>query len=157
MRRVSDRSFRRAALGIALLAASACDSSLSFSPLLERQRLAQARERWRDAAPANYSFTMQRYCFCLFEGEVRVRVEDGEVVSVRLVGSDTELVGPQRGLYGPIPDLFAVVADAIDRPAHSIDAEYDDALGFPALVFIDYDERIADEEYGFRVRDVSFP
>jgi hypothetical protein len=147
---------RAALVGLALLVL-ACGSTLSFSPLLERQRLALASERWRDATPADYSFTMQRVCFCMDDGEMRVRVEDGVVVSVRPVGSDIEVVGPARTWYPAMPALFDIVHDAIDRPAFSILAEYDQTFGFPSNVFIDYMQNAADEEYGFRIRDVTFP
>jgi hypothetical protein len=91
------------------------------------------------------------------DGEMRVRVEDGVVVSVRPVGSDIEVVGPARTWYPAMPALFDIVHDAIDRPAFSILAEYDQTFGFPSNVFIDYMKNAADEEYGFRIRDVTFP
>lgn len=151
------RTLIRSLLGLALLVAPACASDRGFSPLAEWQRLALARERWIARAPASYAFTMQLACFCAERGPMRVSVVNGAVVSVRPVGSDQELDERYRGPYRPIPDLFGVVSSAIDRPAYRIRAEYDPRFGYPADVFIDFQRNVADEEYGFLVRDVTFP
>jgi Family of unknown function (DUF6174) len=148
---------RRTALGLSLLAVAACDPSVGFSSLGEQHRLRVARERWIDRAPASYSFTMARICFCLELPAMRVTVVNGAVTSVRPVGGGDELTGSSRDAFRPILALFGTVSDAIDDDAYSIRAVYDPALGFPADVFIDYRRDIADEERGFAVRDVSFP
>lgn len=151
------RPIRRAWLGIVLLAVASCDSTLPLSPLSEQRRAAVARKRWISQAPSSYSFIMGLECFCVETREMRVTVVNGVVVSVRPLDTDEELAGPARASFRPIVDLFSVVLDAISRLAYSIRAEYDPALGFPSSVFIDYERNIADEEYGFRVRDVVFP
>jgi len=47
----------------------------------------------------------------------------------------------------PIPHLFDVIQDALDTQAFNIQVTYDETLGFPTSIEIDYDARIADEEF----------
>lgn len=157
VRRSPARALRALAMVLALVTAASCGEDLGFSPMSERLRLSVARDRWLDHAPRDYQFTMQRICFCIDIPEMRVIVVDGAVVSVRPVGGGEELTGFDRGRFLPIVDLFALLLEGIERPAYAVHAEYDPSLGFPADVFIDYERNIADEEYGFRVRDVIFP
>ncbi len=54
-------------------------------------------------------------------------------------------------LHETVEGLFDLIADAIARRAYSIQAAYHPDLGYPESVYIDYDERQADEERGFNI------
>jgi len=116
-----------------------------------------AKAWWAEHGPASYTYIGQWQCFCMTDwtAQVLVEVRNGEVVSVRFAdtGNKAEVPDPER--FGTMERMFEYVQDAIDRGAARIDADYDDVLGFPREVFIDYDEMMADEEQGFFISDVT--
>jgi hypothetical protein len=78
-------------------------------------------------------------------------VRSSVVVSAqRLDGGPTD---PAQ--YLSVERLFGVIDEAIREDAARIRVVYDARLGFPADVYIDWDERLADEEFGYEVRDLT--
>ena len=59
------------------------------------------------------------------------------------------------GRYVTIDELFNTIQEAIDGKASQIIVTYDPEVGYPTEASIDYDARIADEEYGFIVLATS--
>ena len=59
------------------------------------------------------------------------------------------------GGFESVSGLFGLIQQAINLEAASISVEYDPEVGYPLSVYIDYDERIADEERGFEVSIVT--
>jgi len=114
--------------------------------------LRQQRARWNALGATTYEYTFERLCFCPedIRGPFRVRVENGAIVRTQpaVPASFPEAVAT-------IPQAFDIIDEAVDRGACSIDVRYDAATGVPADVFIDYDQRLADEEMGFRISDVA--
>lgn len=117
----------------------------------EPRNLRDARERWAEAGVDDYTLDLERICFCMNVGAVRIVVVDGQPVSYTVVATSEALPEEQRAWYPTVPGLFDFVEEAIDRDAHRIDARYDRRRGYPLELFVDYDERIADEELGFRI------
>jgi hypothetical protein len=151
------RALSRSLQGMALIAITACGSDGGIAPLVELQRLANARELWIGRASDDYEFTYDVVCFCRAMLAMRITVVDGAVASVRPVGSEEALPASANSQYRTIVELFGVVADGLERRPHRTNARYDPVLGFPADVFFDFERDIADEEWGFLVRDVTFP
>ena len=54
---------------------------------------------------------------------------------------------PER--FVTVEELFALLQDAVRRKAARIEVSYDERYGYPTELFIDYDERMADEETRF--------
>ena len=111
--------------------------------------LEAARERWEAAGLDAYAMTLRRVCFCPtpdYTGPFEVEVRGGELASVRLEGA---AVDDERGMT--VEALFDLVQDAYDRDAYRITVEYDERLGYPVSVDIDYDAQMADEEIGYAV------
>jgi hypothetical protein len=121
-------------------------------------QLLKAQSRWERAGIVAYTYMINTDCFCLpgYRAAVDVEVVGGHVTSVTFV--DAELTGevPDQHRFGTIAELLEIIQDAHDEDAHSIRAEYDEQMGFPVEVFIDYKATIADEEQGFRVSDVRY-
>lgn len=139
-------------------------------------------QRWEAEAPASYRFVYELHCFCP-PTSYRIDVVDGEIVAAAQRERDTdgafEPVTASELAYLPtVEELFADLrrayvgtdadADAgtptdgvddldglFDGPAARVDVTYDDALGHPTDVFIDWSEMAADEETGYVVASVE--
>ena len=105
----------------------------------------------------SYSFVLEPICFCpqnLLD-LVRISVADGTITSVTYVDSGEAPEHDGYGRYVTIDDLFDTIQEGIDRNAAEIDVSYDPVFGFPTDAGIDYDTRMADEEYRFIVSGYS--
>jgi hypothetical protein len=118
----------------------------------EPRNLREALERWEDAGIDDYTFDLQRVCFCAGGVDpVRIVVRDGSAVSYTVVATGEPLTAEWRQWYPTVDGLFDFLEDAIERDAHRIDVDYDPGHGVPVHVFVDYDENVADEEMGYEV------
>jgi hypothetical protein len=146
--RIPAAGLRRSLLAPALASVLA----LAAVPCLADQQsdLAAGRARWRAAAIAEYEYGYHKYCACHPDTppETIVTVHDGKVTRVRHrpVGYDREVEAP-RGLeyYWTIDGLFDLIAAAIDRQA-SVRAAYDETLGYPTEIHVDYDADLIGDE-----------
>jgi hypothetical protein len=109
-----------------------------------RSALADARALWESSAPAEYTFVYRPQCFCV-PSAIEVTVVGGEIQS------HEALEGELYGEVLSIDDIFAYIEDSLDQHPFAIDVEYDATLGYPTAVFVDFDEMIADEEFGYSV------
>ena len=75
-----------------------------------------------------------------------VTVLDGEIESVIDPAEGSTL---DSAHYLTINGLFDELQRALDYPAVQITVGFDDALSYPTNIFIDYSERVIDEERGF--------
>lgn len=74
-----------------------------------------------------------------------------------VVGIDdgTPIPREQWSTFLTIAEIFDDIQRAIDERAASVRVDFDESLGYPREVHIDVDERIADEERGYIVRNVE--
>ena len=144
----------RASLAACLaLAAVACDDPFGLGGD-EADDLADARARWRRAAPARYEFDLNLGCFCPGAGApVRVTVHDCAVVAVVSLDPTTWPPGyaPRAADYPTVEGLFEWLERAIRRDAAEFEATYHPELGYPTTAAIDYEENVADDEVGWRI------
>jgi len=139
---------RPAVLGLTLLIA-ACGDPVGFDSFEE------ARDRWEARAVDHYSFVLRPLCFCIFTGPALVTVEGGEIVSV-MDGETGEPIEDDRlVLMRTIDELFTLLDDAWKEDAHRVQVEYDPEYGYPADLWIDYSENVADEELGYQVTEFT--
>lgn len=124
----------------------------------ERDRLESNRELWRSQGASDYRYVYQATCFCIQEAliPVEIRVADGTIVSVTSV--ETGEPADPAFFSGDltIEGLFATLSAALDQDPARFDVTYDPEFGYPRSAFIDFDERVADEEQGFTARDLAF-
>ena len=126
----------------------------------EHDDLEAARATWRDLVLADYDYTFTRQCFCAEEwrGPYDVQVRGGEVVAATFRGEslleiDALGITAFSDLVLTVDDLFNEIERSIGEVAE-LTVEYDAELGYPANVFIDVDERIADEEIEYVITDL---
>ena len=120
-------------------------------------RLLRAESRWERSSIRSYTYRASWQCFCLQEyvAQVDVRVVNDQVVDVKFAepGFSGEVPEPER--FGLIGDRFDFIRDAIEQEAPRIDVEFHPELGYPQTTFVDFNERIADEEQGFTILTLS--
>ena len=153
LRRLSlKRAFSLLALAALVPLASACTNITGLDGELrgEQRDLSRARRTWSSTSISDYEFVVRRDCFCTLGGvAVRVVVQNYIVVSREIDGTSTPIPSSLGFLYPSIDGLFSVIQNAIDTRAYQIDTQYDDRYGFPTDVWIDYNQRTADEEEGY--------
>ena len=136
-------------LGTLLVAADAVSSA-------EPDELAANRARWEAAGMRSYEYGYRKFCECHREAppETVVRVTEGEIDRVHHLHAGSAREVPAREgsleLYWTIDDLFALIASATERDA-VVQASYDETLGYPMAVFIDYDAALIGDELDVRL------
>lgn len=137
------------ALAALVLASTGCSDLLGTG----EDRIEANFDTWRSERPALYQFTYQRVCFCPGPEPVVITVDGDSVIHVSVKDGD----GPPAGTlsdYPTIEGLFEQLREWRDRDPYREEMEFHDGLGYPTDVFFDFEERVADEEMGFRVRDL---
>ena len=116
--------------------------------------LLRYQDRWERSGITDYDYTGAWSCFCPQEylADVAVAVRGGVVTSVEFAGEEFTVVPPLPERFVPVEELFALLQDAVRRKAARIEVSYDERYGYPLELFIDYDERMADEETRFVMR-----
>jgi hypothetical protein len=127
------------------------DPAPGAEPWRPRAALEVARGRWAEGGIDDYRVDVERVCFCPPEwrGPVRVVVRDGVVIEQTYVEGGRPVTGDRVDLFPGIEGIFEFVDEALDESPQRLDAEYDRLTGRPIRVWVDYDERLADEERGF--------
>lgn len=141
---------------VAALLGQACGGG-PFGPGDPVRELEEARRLWALRGPAEYAFTYELTCFCGGPGNppARITVSDGEVTGAFLPSRDRQVPEDELAEYPTVPELFDDVEDWLARDPVRARTEFDPDLGHPVDVFVDFRERVADEELGFRIRDLA--
>lgn len=118
--------------------------------------LEKHRTLWQAAGVEAYEYGYNKFCECHPETppETLVTVRGGEVVGVRHrpFGFDHDVHAEQRNLqwYWTVEGLFDLVDAALEREAE-VRTAYDEMLGFPTHVYIDYDTDLIGDELDVRL------
>lgn len=109
-----------------------------------------ARQRWQDAAMANYSFVVDTF---IRFGALKVRhtVVNGEATRAEVLSQPEfpiELPGPMT-----MEDFFGKLARAFEVGAAEVSVDYDAMNGHPTRASIDYEVFIADEEEYWTIQE----
>jgi hypothetical protein len=120
---------------------------------LTQHELDASRSFWDVNGLNDYDYVLQRTCFCISEarrpGLVQVRM--GAIATV----TDAETLQPLDPLFfRTVDQLFDELQNAIDNSADDIQAEFDNTIGYPTSIRIDFDLFIADEELIYSARDL---
>ena len=122
--------------------------------------LARSQALWTTAAHENYVYAYQKYCECHRDvpPQTFVTVAAGRIERVYHVHADSDREVPARegslDLYWTIDDLLALIATAAERGV-AYRAAYDETLGYPTLVYIDYDPAAIGEEIDIRLTSLK--
>lgn len=147
-------SSARRQIATGLVAAGACAWALGAAA--QDGELQQHWARWRTEGPASYVYGYNKYCDChpTDPPETVVTVANGAVTRVYHLHADSAREVPARegslDLYWTIEDLFELLESAFQRGA-VVRARYDDALGYPLSLFIDYDSDLVGDEVDLRI------
>ncbi len=139
------RLARRLLYFIPILWLSGCRLLNPTDPLDE---LDHAYDLWATRGYDSYSYEVIRSCFCGLPGVGRVVVVVvHDWVPVAAWNADTgEPFGPgEVAAFPTVEDLFDLAEDAI-RHADRFTIEYDDRLGYPRVLDIDYLKNAIDDE-----------
>jgi len=122
--------------------------------------LAASRSRWNAAATTQYRYGYQKYCDCHPEDppETIVSVDGGRITRVYHLHADSAREVPARegslDLYWTMDDLFDLIAAGLERGV-AVRAEFDEALGYPTRIYIDYDPAAVADDLDLRITRVE--
>ena len=134
-----------------LLGPAACTD-----PTRPDTELKSARAKWASQAPAVYSYTVSRGCFCPVEaiGPVTVLVRNGVVESLRYTQTGTDVPQQYRSNFPTVEGLFAQIDSARSQHVARLDVTYDPTFGYPRRIDVDVNRNTADEEYTYVASDL---
>ena len=121
---------------------------------LNRLKLNDALAKWESRGFENYDYQYRSVCFCPpeFVQIMAVKVRGGTIASASYAedfndGIYSGDIIPKNLAVPTIDGLFGIIESGIDKRVYSISVIYDDKLGYPVDISIDYDANIADEEF----------
>ncbi|MGI9260126.1 MAG: DUF6174 domain-containing protein [Gammaproteobacteria bacterium] len=115
---------------------------------------------WTSAAITTYEYRYRKVCDCHRDtpADTIVAVENSAVVNVHYERDDyvSEMpVNPDDfQWFRTIDDLFSLVATA-EENATTLRVSYDETLGYPAYIYIDYDHSLIGDEVELEVVEVQ--
>ncbi|UCC17087.1 MAG: hypothetical protein JSU58_00605 [Dehalococcoidales bacterium] len=140
---------------LTVLAAISCTGSVP-------QELTNNEKLWKDQELKDYDFTLERQCFCPedWRGPVNIEVRNGTAVSVTYQSDGTVVTEGKFDDVDTIDKLFTLLKNAFagkgdfEQKADSVDVTYDGQMGYPATLYIDVSQLMADEEQGYTVTNL---
>eukprot|EP00980_Cylindrotheca_fusiformis_P019374 scaffold6651_cov99-Cylindrotheca_fusiformis.AAC.3 len=114
-----------------------------------QSHLNEAKALWNSQGLKSYNYTYQRSCECPDEDTFAklVEVVDNVVVAVDGVAvTSVERSATTATVPPTIDGLFDAIQDGINRMAFYLNVGYHPTYGYPNSIYIDYDEKIADDE-----------
>lgn len=138
----------------------ACGALLSAFALAQSNELELNRARWQAAALAGYKYGYNKYCDCHRDTppETFVTVRAGAVVAVHHRHTDSPREVPAREgsleYYWTIDELFSLLESGLAREA-VVKVRYDEQLGYPSEIYIDYDASLVGDELDVRLTSLQ--
>ena len=117
------------------------------------ESLAAHQSRWSDQGKDSYRYELRIGCFCPPEvtDAVLVFVRDGITDSVLYIESGRPAEDRYFERCDTVDKLFLLIQDAIDREADKIEVTYDEDLGIPTRIYIDFVEQAVDDEISYDI------
>ena len=112
----------------------------------DQDALNKNRALWQKAHLSTYTYTYKIMCFCSPEEDILVKVQYDNVVAASYSPSNNPVMPERMDELMTIEELFQVIQKAINDEVAQLDVTYNAQLGYPESVYIDVDERMADEE-----------
>jgi len=119
---------------------AAC-SDLSPDPDRDpRVQLERAQELWQEAGYDTYEYRLEWECQCPAQSQepIWIVVKEGELHQARKVFGNDPIPINQANVFLAVEGLFGIVEEAIIRQANRIDVTYDQVLGYPRWINIEY-------------------
>lgn len=157
MRNETTRWWRGTPLLLALCGAFAAAGCSSTGPggSIESE-VVFYRAQWESTKPASYTYAVRHTCFCgqAAIGPVRVTVGPSGVTSRVYVDTSMPVDSAVFDVFPDIDGLFDVIQQAIEDDAHRIDVTWDETMGYPLDISIDYIELAVDDERGYQITEL---
>ena len=136
---------------ILLLGVTACQETIGPD-----DQFREAHRKWLEKGTKSYVMRIGRACGeCIREtlGPVDITVRDGFVVSRTYVPSGEKVPGEMATLFPTVADLFAMVATLQSYKPYKLDVQYDQVMGIPIVIAVDYYKGAVDDEIGVYVTE----
>jgi hypothetical protein len=138
---------------VTVLAASASACARSA----DEADLEAARARWEREGLQHYQFVSRQTCFCEsnLSRPINITVETNQIVTARYVDDQMPVADVVFRLQLTIDGAFNLIQDAIEQDAASLAVSYDEELGYPTSIIVDYNKRTADDERSLYVTELA--
>ncbi len=145
----------------------ACQGQIKGSPIEDASQVFKETyhansEKWGLLAEGkSYEYAYMVSCFCINSGwEYQVLVnKDGNIESASYKNLEGEVFTLNTDEFKNIVtvfDLFNFVEYKISGKVDELRVQYNNELGYPSIVQIDYNFRMADDEISYSVTSLSF-
>jgi hypothetical protein len=133
---------------VAVVSGSACGAQNKIEESLNRHR-----QQWAGQEIGSYRYQLRVNCFCPPEvtEPVIVEVRNGATISVSYAATGRLAESRYFEKYDTVDELFIVIDDALGRKADEISVTYDEKLGFPTRIYIDFVKQAVDDEIAYDV------
>lgn len=113
-------------------------------------------EKWQDTKAENYTITINKQCYCpqgFYPANIVVEKDTvkhalnpdtGELIPIDTLTNSN--ITSYSELYPTVDELFEIIIDAAQRDAEKLDVIYNDEIGYPEKIDIDYSRGVADDE-----------
>lgn len=137
---------------IRLLLSSALLATVLVQGCAVASELERNRELWDSQNIADSEYRLQLACFCPPDvtSEVMVTVSSGETMKVTYTDG-VPVTSPTFEKFNTVDKLFDYIDNAYEEGAFEVRVTYDEDLGIPMDVHVDFIENAVDEELGFTV------
>ncbi len=143
----------RTRLAVSLLAVLL--GGCAFEPGSPAGRLADAMHRWEQAGIRSYELTVTMACFCPHADiPIRVRVENGTVVSRTNAATGTPISDHLASRYPDVPGLFTEIQRAYAQ-ADDVTVRFDPDTGIPTSIEVDHSRRAVDDEVRWTTSELN--
>jgi hypothetical protein len=109
----------------------------------------RALAKWKAAGSQSYTFVLEKNCRCMNRGPATVTVAKGVVTSGVDRSTGAALTADALATFPSIDAIFEQIRKALSQRAPSVQVTYDDKVGYPTSLYIDWSAAIADEETSY--------
>jgi hypothetical protein len=108
-------------------------------------------QRWDELKLSHYDFELSRVCFCLPRSEVlKVTVAAGKIVELQDAATGAAVAQDEAPWARTIDGFFDLIEEA-ERKGAKVTVTWDETLGYPTDIAIDWVPRAADDEVRFHL------
>jgi hypothetical protein len=139
-----------AAVLLVLFTGLAACSDLAPDPDRDpRVQLERAQELWQEAGYDTYEYRLEWECQCPAQSQqpIWVVIKEGTIHSARTVSGNDPVPINQSSVFLAVEGIFGIVEEAIIRQASRIDVNYDNVLGYPRWIDIQYSSQGGVQEW----------
>ena len=116
--------------------------------------LAENRRRWQAVRPAEYTYVLQRSCFCGRTGRFQIDVRGDTIAGVTHRDTGEALPATEWPGFEAVDGVFDLLEDAL-RDADEVRVVYEATMGYPREIDIDHFREAVDDELSLRLDAVT--